>query len=53
MELPAALPVRGAAGRPSGGAVYQGMKIMPSVRRTGPVSGTAVSAPVCMLVLAR
>jgi hypothetical protein len=51
MELPAALPVRGAAGRPSG-ASYQEMKIMPPVRSTGPVSGTGVSAPVFMLVLA-
>jgi hypothetical protein len=32
---------------------YQEMKIMPSVRRTAPVSGTGVSAPVRMLVLAR
>jgi hypothetical protein len=29
------------------------MKIMPPVRSTGPVSGTGVSAPVFMLVLAR
>ena len=35
------------------GCRYQGTKIMPSVRSTGPVSGTGVSAPVRMLVLAR
>jgi hypothetical protein len=29
------------------------MKIMPSVRGTGPVSGTGVSAPVRMLAVAR